>query len=66
MSNLVTASQLANELQVSTWTLNKWRRQGRITATMDLPGFLRFDPDNVRRQLAEASAQQIQGRVPTY
>ena len=39
---LYTVTEAAQMLGVSNWTLNQWRRLGRIGCVEDGPGYIRF------------------------
>jgi len=69
MKDLLTAKQLAEELGMSWQVVLRWNREGRIKATIDLPGMIRFDLLAVRKQLIKATEaaakRRFSGMVPT-
>ena len=63
--DLVTTAQVADRLQVSIETVNRWVREGRLVSTYQLPGargarmFKASDIDS----LAEALADELRQRL---
>ena len=59
MPHLLTTAQVAERLNVSVPTINRWVRDGRITPTVEAPGLRGarfFDPADVTALAADESA----------
>lgn len=58
-SRLVPTSEAADQIGVSTATLLRWVKDGKITPTDETLGHhYRWDLDDLRRQLAERKAER--------
>lgn len=71
MSELLTARELAEKLRMNWQTVLKWKREGKITAEIDLPHKVLFDERTVRRELSKLSRKPPPPsppsvQVPTY
>ncbi len=51
MKDLLTAQQLAERLNVTHWTIQNWRKTGRIPAVVLSPKVIRFDYEDVMQAL---------------
>jgi excisionase family DNA binding protein len=59
VKRLVPTREAADEVSVSTATLLRWVKDGKITPTdATLGGHYRWDLDDLRRQLAERKAEK--------
>lgn len=61
-SEYLTASQLAQVLQISETTVHRLRRQGKIPAIMITPRLIRFNLRDVRAALSTESEEVSAGR----
>ena len=55
MSDLLTASEIAQLFRKHEKTIRQWKCAGKISAEIDIGKTLLFDPEKVRKQLAKAS-----------
>jgi excisionase family DNA binding protein len=51
--HLLTTSQVADRFQVTTWTVRKWVRDGKVPALKLSGKYVRFRPEDVERIVAE-------------
>lgn len=58
MSDLLTAKELAEKLRLNWQTVLKWKRQGKISAEIDLPAKVLFDEMTVRKELKKLSRKR--------
>ena len=65
MSDLLTAKQLGDYFGVRRVTVLAWKRAGKISAVIDLPGTIRFDLAQVRKRLADASDKAAAAKFST-
>ena len=69
MNPLLTAEQLSELIPYKAWTILKYKRDGIITAEIDLPHKVRFDAKKVRKQLIAHSEKKARekynGMIPT-
>jgi len=61
---LITASELASELKVTTATILKWARNGVIAPLRIGPRLVRFDFADVKRRLAARSVHRSHRQRP--
>lgn len=65
MADLVSTQEAARAIGISARSLARWAQEGTVTPTLTTPGgWLRWDVDDLRRQLAQEGAPVIETAKP--